>query len=260
MDDMIILDHTVELYIPTQCMCGGKLPEDLRDAVARDVKRQFNAWFDACSVQSGVQGNWTLSDGTLAEEDIDIVYSKCEHDTLEATVDDVKALAVSVADRLSQDRVSLVIDGAMLLYPRSRTDTPCAHETRKNAQPTAQDLDVAVQAASPADKLDRLRAIHALVQRDWSEDAGLEAARDLFCGLLGYEYAGDHLPCFKWPEKLSGHLAGPPTILADANGFKVVYLELSSEKLLRIPEREVITRILHDDPTFRGRSRWRRGC
>jgi len=251
-DDVIILDHTVELYIPTQCMCGGKLPEDLRDAVARDVKRQFNAWFDACSVQRGVQGNWTLSDGTLAEEDIDIVYSKCEHDTLEATVDDVKALAVSVADRLSQDRVSLVIDGAMLLYPRSRTDTPCAHETRKNAQPTAQDLDVAVQAASPADKLDRLRAIHALVQRDWSEDAGLEAARDLFCGLLGYEYAGDHLPCFKWPEKLSGHLAGPPTILADANGFKVVYLELSSEKLLRIPEREVITRILHDDPTFRG--------
>ena len=109
MDDVIILDHTVELYIPTQCMCGGKLPEDLRDAVARDVKRQFNAWFDACSVQRGVQGNWTLSDGTLAEEDIDIVYSKCDRETLESIADEVcdKVLALP---QVGEATVDIVFD------------------------------------------------------------------------------------------------------------------------------------------------------
>ncbi|HOD52819.1 MAG TPA: Eco57I restriction-modification methylase domain-containing protein [Candidatus Hydrogenedentes bacterium] len=252
MDDVIVLDHTVELYVATQCICGRKLPEDLRDTVAKDVKKQFNKWFNASSVQHGVEGSWTLPDGTLAEENVDIVYSKCDRETLESIADEVKGFAVAVADRLSQDRVSLVIDGTMLLYPRSRTDVPCVHEARKLAEPTEHDLAEAVRAASPAARVDRLKAIHALVQRDWSEDSGLEAARDLFCGLLGYEYAGGHLPCYKWPDKLSGHIAGPPMILADANGFKVVYLQLSREKLLRVPEREVIARILHDDPSFRG--------
>ena len=252
MDDVITLDHTVELYIPTHCRCGQKLPEALRDTVTRDTKKQFNAWFKGFSVQHGVPGNWASPDRKHAEEAFDIVYSTCEHDTLEAVTDDVKALAVSVADRLNQDRVALVIDGRMLLYPSSRRHAPCLHETAARLESAPKDLDKAMQVGNPAGKLDRLQAIHALVQRDWCENTGLQAARDLFCGLLGYEYAGGHLPCFRWPDTLSRHLAAIPTILADANGFKVVYLQLSREKLLRMPQREVITRILHDDPSFRG--------
>ncbi len=252
MDDVITLDHTVELYIPTHCRCGQKLPEALRDTVTKDIKKQFNAWFKGFSVQHGVPGNWTSPDGKHAEEAFDIVYSTCKHDALEAVADDVKALAVSVADRLNQERVALVIDGRMLLYPSSRRHAPCLHETAARLESAPKDLDKAMQVGNPAGKLDRLQAIHALVQRDWCENTGLEAARDLFCGLLGYEYAGGHLPCFRWPDTLSGHLTAIPTILADANGFKVVYLQLSREKLLRMPQREVITRILRDDPSFRG--------
>lgn len=38
-------NHRVDLYIPSQCICGGALSDDLRDAVLVDVKTKFDSWF-----------------------------------------------------------------------------------------------------------------------------------------------------------------------------------------------------------------------
>ena len=43
-----------------------------------------------------------------------------------------------------------------------------------------------------------------------------------------------------------------PEVIADTNGFRIVYLQLATDRLLRGPERQIIQRIYQDDPTFRG--------
>jgi hypothetical protein len=47
-------------------------------------------------------------------------------------------------------------------------------------------------------------------------------------------------------------LRGQPQVIADINGFRIVYLRLAADRLLRGPERSVINRILRDDPSFHG--------
>jgi len=47
-------------------------------------------------------------------------------------------------------------------------------------------------------------------------------------------------------------LTGAPNLLANHNGFKIIYLRISTEELRQGAERQVIQRICKDDPTFRG--------
>jgi len=35
--EAIELDHRVDLYIPSQCICGGELPQGLRNKVIEEV-------------------------------------------------------------------------------------------------------------------------------------------------------------------------------------------------------------------------------
>ena len=41
----IMLDHRVDLYIPSQCICTGSLPEGARTKVIEEVKGNFDNWF-----------------------------------------------------------------------------------------------------------------------------------------------------------------------------------------------------------------------
>ena len=41
----LLMDHRVDLYIPSQCICANPLPESLRESVLRDVKEKLDGWF-----------------------------------------------------------------------------------------------------------------------------------------------------------------------------------------------------------------------
>jgi len=100
----------------------------------------------------------------------------------------------------------------------------------------------------PLRNVDKLNAVREILRSFKSADH----ARKLFCDVLNYQYASGELPCAKWPDGICSLLTGDPTILADHNGFKVVYLHISTDDLRQGAERQVIQRICKDDPTFRG--------
>lgn len=45
-----ILDHVLEIYIPTQCRCGNLLPEDSRSDILEEVKSTMAGWFGGGSI------------------------------------------------------------------------------------------------------------------------------------------------------------------------------------------------------------------
>jgi len=82
---------------------------------------------------------------------------------------------------------------------------------------------------------------------------GVDALRELLCNVLHYDYADDLLPTRGWPDSLKGYLADRhPKVVADQNGFQIVYLRLQTDRVLRTHERELVQRIIRDVPTFRG--------
>jgi hypothetical protein len=246
--DNIVLDHIVELFLPTQCgVCREPLPEDIRDAFFKDMEGRFSDAFGGFSL-TRIQGGWKMPDGTLAVEPVDVLCAMTAKQGLEQHGEDVRLWAVEVADRLSQDRVALRFDKRMAFFPRSNPKAPCAHKTSGKVPATAAAMQAAVKSAAPPRDIDRLYAIQSILSRFGS----LSDVRALFCGTLGYTYADSQLPAAKWPDALRQVLRGQPQTIADTNGFRIVYLCLAADRLLRGPERAVINRILRDDPAFHG--------
>jgi len=245
----ILLDHRVDLYIPSQCICGNSLPEHPRNKVIEEVKSNFDKWFDG-HAEILIRGDWPLPDGTIAREEVADIYSFCTGEALEQHQEDVDHLAIEIANRLTQDRVLRVFDNLKVaLWPN----------TLKNLQPKKNcacfggatvgiGITVRPMEIGKADRLSKMLVIQGILRSFKSADH----ARKLFCDVLNYQYASGELPCAKWPDGLCSLLIGAPTILADHNGFKVVYLHISSDDLRRGAERQVIQRICKDDPTFRG--------
>ena len=245
----IMLDHRVDLYIPSQCICTGSLPEKVRSRVIEEVKYKFKSWFGDHSEMS-IKGDWRLPDGTIAKEEVADIYSFCTGEALEQHQEEVDHLAVDIANRLTQDRVLRVFDNLKVaLWPNTLENL----KPKKNcachggamagvgviAQPTA---------IGKADRLSKMLVIQGILRSFHSADH----ARRMFCDVLNYHYATGELPCAKWPDGIRSLLAGAPNLLANHNGFKILYLRISADELRRGAERQVIQRICKDDPTFRG--------
>jgi len=77
------------------------LPEKLREKVLSDVKEKLDSWFGSHS-ESPIKGDWALPDGTIAKEEVSDIFSFCTKDALEQHAEDVDALAVDIANRLTQ--------------------------------------------------------------------------------------------------------------------------------------------------------------
>ncbi len=247
-DNATQLNSKVELLIPTQCgVCREPLPDDVREAVLKEMKGRFSDAFGGFSV-TRIQGGWKMPDGTLAEEPVDVLWSKATAQGIKEHAEGARLWAVEVADRLSQDCVALVINDSMAFFPRSNPKAPCAHKTAGKIELSSAAMHAAVKAAPPSRPIDRLYAIQSILSRFES----LADARALFCGTLGYTYADAALPAVKWPDSIRQMLRGQPQVISDTGGFRIVYLRLSADRLIRSAERTVINRILRDDPAFHG--------
>lgn len=237
------LAHCVEIYVPSQCRCGKPLPEDVRKEALEDVVASMGDWFGGGSVkQEKIEGFWRLASGNTAYERVDIVRSNATPDALEEHQHDVKVLTASLANRLTQEGVACRIDEKMLIYPSTMDPKPhrCAGGVFKG------ELPVPLQSNELASR----RSLQGALQRLGS----LTDLRDLFCKVLHYEYQDDQLTIADWPDSIRGCLApgALPHVIAEQNAFKIIYLKLSDTDLRKGAERQLIQRIIKDDPSLRG--------
>lgn len=233
------LDHSVEIRIPTQCGdCKKTLPEQIRVSLLDDAKRDFSNWFGGFGV-TRKQSGYTFPDGTLEEEEVDVVSTNCSADALEEHMEDLAVFAVRVANELSQDSVALSIDGRMRFYDRTPDAGKCLHA--KKGKALAMPLSVPQGRKAKTD-LEKLQALHSALD----SFSGLDAAKYVFGELLNYDLTDESLPWRDWPRDLRERLVDAPQVFAYAKGFKIVYLHQSSEQLYKGTTRAVIARILRD--------------
>lgn len=243
----IELGHVFELFIPTQCRCGKPLPELERGQLLDEVKSTMADWFGGTSTSTKpqvdrVEGGYLHDDGDLAKELVDVVRIFATDEAFESHREDFSEYVASLADRLTQEMMLCRVDGKRLLYPSGADTRP----HRCMGGEYGGELPMPLQP----DELSRRRSLQAAVQ-------GIESVRnvrDLFCNLLHYEYENEELPTVSWPDKLTELLQRrtSPQIIADQNGFKIIYLRLAADYLRRGHERPLIQRIMKDDPTLRG--------
>ena len=235
------LPHTFEVFIATECFCGELLPEVEREEILDEIKSTLSKWFGGVTT-SRVEGGWEHADGKLAKESVDVVTSYATEEASEDFREDFTGLVADLANRLTQAGVLCRIDGKRLVY--EATSLPKPHRCMGGGTRGA--LPVPIQA----NETQRLLQLEASLQRISS----VRDARDLFCNVLHYEFEDEQLPVANWPDKLREFLAPGtgPRIIADENGFKILYLQLAEDTLRKGHERQLVQRIIKDDPTLRG--------
>jgi hypothetical protein len=236
--DVIELNHEFALYVPSQCICKELLDDQLRTEILNEVQSKFSNWFGGFQDHK-IDGGWVLPDGTIAKEVINVICSYSGEDAFDDHIDDAKKLAVSVADRLTQDRVLLTIDGKRFLFPRTNPDDAlCSHNKK---------LKIVEIEPTPL-SAHKYQSLHTAL----SLFGSLTDARNLFCGILNYKVANGHIPCANWPDSIKNLMVAVPQIIADTNGFKIVFIRLHRDKISRSAKRTIIKRIYKDNPLFTG--------
>lgn len=243
-----ILAHSFEIYVPSHCRCGKPLPEDLRAEILGEVKATMASWFGGGSSKKidprveRIQGIWDSGCGKPDEEFIDVVQSHTDEDTRDEIFTEFTAYVAQLANRLTQQAMACRVDGKMFIYPATADPKPhrCAGGATTTTTPKPQESGV----------LERKMALQAALQRLGSAND----VRDIFCNLLHYEYQDATLPTARWPDPVKQCLApgAPPQVIAAQNGFKIIYLQLADASLRKASERQLVQRLVKEDPSLRG--------
>jgi adenine-specific DNA-methyltransferase len=243
-----ILAHSFEIYVPSHCRCGKPLPETLREEILGEVKATMAGWFGGGSTKKvdprveRIQGIWDSGCGKPDEEFIDVVQSHTGEDTRDETFTDFTSYVAQLANRLTQEAMACRVDGKMFIYPA--TTDPKPHRCAGGAATTT------TPKPKESGDLERRMALQAALQRMGSAND----VRDIFCNLLHYEYEDATLPTAKWPDAVKHCLApgAAPQVIADQNGFKIIYLQLADGSLRKSSERQLVQRLVKEDPGMRG--------
>jgi adenine-specific DNA-methyltransferase len=242
------LGHSLEIYIPSQCRCGKPLPEQVRAEILDEVKATMAGWFGGNSAKKvdprveRIEGSWMLGDGTLAKEPVDVVQSFTDEGTVSDHRDEFTAYVAQLANRLTQEQMLCRIDGKSVLYPSAPDPKPhrCAGGVTSATIPKPRE----------AGEKQRMLALQASLQRL----GGTNDVRDLFCNILHYEYETGIVPTTTWPDSVKQCLAPgvPPQIVANQNGFQIIYVQLADGSLRKSHERQLVQRLIKDNPGLRG--------
>ena len=89
--------------------------------------------------------------------------------------------------------------------------------------------------------------------------------KDLFWTQLNYDRVNQELSRRNWSDRLADELAQDPLLLASGginNDFRVIYSRFNGDRLLKQKEREVVNKLLPDNPyslfifSNEGRTEW----
>lgn len=224
--------------VPTKCYCGAMLPDALRADVLERVQDSMADWFNGYDCMR-INGGWKPSPTSpVYKESVDYVVSLDLHGKWDSVEHDFELFARDLARELTQGAIGCDIDGDFREYKAVPAFDKCLHGKSATAtvnQPALKDLL----------KLEK-------IERILKNFAASSNARDLFCGILNYAFAGGNYSTANWASNVRKLLKDIPEILVDHNGFKVIYVRLAAERLRRGDERVLIQRVLHDNPSFYG--------
>jgi len=105
-----MLDQIVEIYVPSTVDGNNPAPE-LHDMWTKRVLEQLASLFGGATAIAG-RGSWIGEKG-LVLEDVQIVRSYCSKDDLAKYLAHVKNCAARLCSAMSQECVSLVINGEL---------------------------------------------------------------------------------------------------------------------------------------------------
>ena len=78
-----------------------------------------------------------------------------------------------------------------------------------------------------------------------------KSLKDLFWSQLNYDRVNEKLPRRNWNSRIASELASNPLLLASGgrnNDFRVIYSRFNGDRLLKQKEREVVNKLLPDNP------------
>jgi len=107
MEDRIMLQHSVTVYVPSRQRDGSPVSD--RDVLLQDTITALLGLCGGATVTDGV-GYWQGDEG-LAVEPVSLVTSYCE--SLEDIAGEVIALCEYLASRANQEAVSLALDNSL---------------------------------------------------------------------------------------------------------------------------------------------------
>ena len=246
-ESSMVLDSLVEIIVPTLCRCREPLPDNCLTEVLDETKAKMSAWFGGGSVRlvnsERMEGFFrSFEDGSIVDEPVYLVFSNTDAVTIDERRDEVMAYAAGMANRLTQEAIALRINGKMYQFPS--TGYPKPHRCGGGSAVAR------ISDPRDADKNTRMRFLQASLQRVNS----LNGIRDVFCNHLHYEFSDETMPTSRWPDALKQFLVPgtAPQVVADQNGFRIIYLQLADNCLRKGQERQLIQRLIKDDPALRG--------
>jgi hypothetical protein len=245
------LKHQIRIWVPTTCICREKLPEKLVKQVLDEVEVEIGSLYGGYNTNLLSRSGFKYDDGTVQSEGecwvIEALATKEDHD---AYLDELKGLAVKVANDLTQECVLIWTDklNGKKYPPSDRVSSHnCAHKSKRRSQSDSGSI-VHIPDSIPLRPTDKLNIIHGIL----AGFSSVEDARNLFCKTLDYDYADDELPTQKWGDKIKDLLNENPHVLSDTNGFQIVYVRLNNDRLSRNSEGAILRRIYQENPSFRG--------
>lgn len=108
-----MLDHKVEIYVPTKKGNGDSIPTQLWEQWVKPVRTAFANLFGGYTSLRAVGGFVSQEHGKFIEEDIVIVYSYCTEKQLRDGRAAVFGLARKLKFALVQECIAIVFDGEM---------------------------------------------------------------------------------------------------------------------------------------------------
>lgn len=115
LSDAFVLNHYVSIYVPSTVDGDKPAPQELIDTTLNHVELTLSTLFGG-ETESDGNGGWPdTRDGHLVKEQVKIVKAFCTEDDLLAKFDAVVAEVDYVKTAMTQQAVSLEIDGELAI-------------------------------------------------------------------------------------------------------------------------------------------------
>jgi hypothetical protein len=108
------MDHSVSITVPSTVGVNQPAPADLVAEYQEKAMRLLAVCFGAFTALEG-KGGYVSDDFGLVVEPVMVVSASCTAAKLEAGLPKVRALAVEMAERMTQECVAVMVDGKMEL-------------------------------------------------------------------------------------------------------------------------------------------------
>lgn len=110
----VVLDHAYGIVIPSTVNVDQVADTSLISAVCDIAESRLSTWFGGFTAYRLCDGGWMSGLGVV-KEPVTVYVAQCDEQSMLARFDDMLALSQAICAKMSQEAVSLLVDGALVL-------------------------------------------------------------------------------------------------------------------------------------------------